>query len=37
MPKPIVCFILAAGVVIAPGASQAAPLDASTLNEITAR
>ena len=36
MPKPIVCFILAAGVVIAPGAGQAAPL-ASTLNEITAR
>ena len=36
MPKPIVCFILAAGVVIAPAPAEAAPL-ASTLNEITAR
>lgn len=37
MPKPIVCFILAAGMVVAPGAGQAAPLDASTLNEISVR
>jgi hypothetical protein len=37
MPKPIVCFILAAGMVVAPGVGQAAPLDALTLNEITVR
>jgi hypothetical protein len=37
MPKPIVYFILAAGLVIAAGASRAAPLDPTVLNEITAR